>query len=177
VGRERRQVPQEASPRRRLAQATEQKGPGRQVAAKAESTHGTPCVGDGHGHDPADRGSPVERWFQSFLPEALRILRQAAPNAAECATASAEEAGSGKVELPALFTPLSHFSTARTCARPPNPAHWLGTCPTLPFHLGGKVVAFLIQALSLYGRYFAAVVLIGLTLGLGILLTSWLKNR
>ena len=38
-------------------------------------------------------------------------------------------------------------------------------------------MAFLIQALSLYGRYFAAVVLIGLTLGLGILLTSWLKNR
>jgi MFS superfamily sulfate permease-like transporter len=38
-------------------------------------------------------------------------------------------------------------------------------------------MAFLLQALGLYGRYFAAVVLIGFGVGLGILLTTWWKNR
>jgi hypothetical protein len=38
-------------------------------------------------------------------------------------------------------------------------------------------MAFLLQALSLYGRYFAAVVLIGFAAGFALLLASWWKRR
>jgi hypothetical protein len=38
-------------------------------------------------------------------------------------------------------------------------------------------MAFLIEALSLYGRYFAAVVVSGFALASALMLLSWWKNR
>ena len=38
-------------------------------------------------------------------------------------------------------------------------------------------MAFLLEALRLYGRYFAAVVVIGFALAAAFMLVSWLKNR
>jgi hypothetical protein len=38
-------------------------------------------------------------------------------------------------------------------------------------------MAFLIEALSLYGRYFVAVVVIGFVLASALLLVSWWRNR